>query len=161
MRDPRPSIALYELLEEIGASSDLRGSVSALDLRLRRVLPYNVMAVFLPAANGLIPAYVSAEPGPTGLEMVKQVVETRRPAFSRSMLAVPLDDDAGFVGVLTLYSSQPEVFEAVDLGVLLWIRAEMAQIVRRALAARDFAEELARMAEAIQEASEAAVKQTA
>ena len=174
MRDPRPSEVLYELLEEIGAPRDLCGSFALLDRGLRRVLPFDAMSVFVPGDDRLVPVYGSCGGGVPGIGIAGRVAETGRPAFNRdpqaegeeggvfrSMLAVPLDDDRGFVGVMALYSRDAGGFEAADLGVLLWIRVELARALRRSLAAMRFAEELTRLAEALHEAAATPVKQTA
>ncbi len=173
MRDPRPSAALYDLLEEVGASRDPLSAFSSLDRRLRLVLPYDAMALFTPGAERPMPAYASGPEGPPGVEIAAHVAQTRRPAFNcnphalhrgevyRAMLAVPLEDESGIIGVMALYSLKPGVFEAADLGVLLWIRAELARLLRGPLAAAAFAGELARMEEALSGAESVPVKQSA
>lgn len=147
MPDIRPSAALYDLFQEIGESDGLEPTLAMLDRRLRRLLPFDAMSVSLPRGGRLAPVYASggaslpaAVPG--------QVAQTRRPALNRdpgpadgpgrdarfrSALAIPLDDGAELVGVLALYGVEAEVFQPADLGVLLWIRAELARAVKHAL----------------------------
>jgi diguanylate cyclase (GGDEF)-like protein len=154
MRDNRPSAALYELLEEVGNSTGLDETLGVLDRSLRRLLPFDALAVFLPGEERLALAYVSGgerradcEPEiPIGQAIAGQVAETRRPAFNRdprlepgvdgafrSMMAVPLDDGADVAGVLALYSADAGTFQPADLGVLLWIREDLARAVKHAL----------------------------
>jgi hypothetical protein len=144
MLEPRPSAALYDLLEEIGASGGLDATLGALDERLRRLLRFDVMSVYLPEGGRLARAYSSG--GAAGPPLVAaQVAETRRPAFNcdpgpgssgavrfRSSLAIPLDSGTEMVGVLALYSAESGVFEPADLGALLWIRTELARAVKHA-----------------------------
>jgi diguanylate cyclase (GGDEF)-like protein len=154
MRNNRPSAALYELLEKMGGSNGLDETLGVLDQSLRQLLPFDALAVFLPSEERLTLAYVSGgEPCadcapriPIGQAIAGQVAETRRPAFNRdprlkpeldgefrSMIAVPLDDGAEVAGVLALYSADAGTFRPADLGVLLWIREDLARAVKHAL----------------------------
>jgi diguanylate cyclase (GGDEF)-like protein len=147
MRDNRPSAALYELLEKVGGSNGLAESLAVLDGSLRHLLPFDALAVFLPGEERLTLAYVSGgQRIPLGESIAGQVAETRRPAFNsdprlkpgpegefRSMIAVPLDDGADLAAVLALYSADAGTFEPADLGVLLWIREDLARAVKHAL----------------------------
>jgi hypothetical protein len=49
------------------------------------------------------------------------------------MLAVPLDDGVELAGVLALYGADAGIFQPADLGVLLWIREDLARAVKHAL----------------------------
>jgi diguanylate cyclase (GGDEF)-like protein len=153
MRNYRPSAALYELLEKVGGSNGLDETLGVLDDSLRQLLPFDALAVFLPREERLTLAYVSGgkrrgdckPPNPIGQAIAGQVAETRRPAFNRdpriepgldgefrSMIAVPLDDGADVAGVLALYSADAGTFQPADLGVLLWIREDLARAVKHA-----------------------------
>jgi GGDEF domain-containing protein len=153
MRDNRPSAALYELLADLGACGGLDATLALLDARLRRLLPFDAMVVSLPRPGGLWPVYVS--PSAQGLghgpvdaaarAIAGAVAATRRPAFNRdpapeaggrayrSVLAVPLDDGPDLVAVLGLYSFERGVFLPADLGVLLWMKADLARAINHAL----------------------------
>jgi GGDEF domain-containing protein len=155
----RPSAAFCRLLEEVGRASGLEETCSTLDRRLHELLPFHAMAVFLPSDGSLRPVYTSpgmllpaGSPGPAaGGDNAVPVDATRRPAFPGepqpapaepaavesygSMLAVPLDDGAEVVGVLSLYNQEQNLFSAQDLGVLLWIREDLARALRHALGA--------------------------
>jgi diguanylate cyclase (GGDEF)-like protein len=154
MRNNRPSAALYELLEEVSSSNGLAETLGVLNHSLRRLLPFDALAVFLPREEQLTLAYVSGEEPraacdprvPVGQAIAGQVSETHRPAFNldprlkpglagefRSMIAVPLEDGADMAGVLALYSADVHTFQPADLGVLLWIREDLARAVKHAL----------------------------
>jgi hypothetical protein len=150
----RPSAGLCRLLEDVGGASGLEEACSTLDRRLHELLPFHAMAVYAPVDGRLRPVYGS--PGTAGGEgMAGWVAATRRPAFHRdppcpseepaanqaygSMLAVPLDDGPDLVGVLSLYSRERNAFGPQDLGVLLWIREDLARAVRHALDGREAA----------------------
>ena len=147
MRNNRPSAALYELLAKVGGSNGLAETLDVLEQSLRQVLPFDALAVFLPSEGRLTLVYASGGGAciPMGHAIAGQVAETRRPAFNcdprqapglagefRSMLAVPLDDGAEVMGVLALYSAEAGTFQPDDLGVLLWIREDLARAVKRA-----------------------------
>ena len=153
MRDNRPSAALYQLLVDLSACECLDAALALLDCRLRRLLPFEAMAVFLPDSHGLWPVYESspaAVPGNlTGAgpaqAMAGAVAATRRPAFNRdlageagggvyrSVLAVPIEDGPELAAVLALYSAEHGAFLPEDLGVLLWIRADLARAIKHSL----------------------------
>jgi diguanylate cyclase (GGDEF)-like protein len=147
MRNVRPSAALYELLEKIGGSNGLADTLGVLDQSLRQLLPFDALAVFLPGEERLTLAYASGGDQSVDCHAIAgQVAETRRPAFNRdprpesgvggefrSMIAVPLDDGADVAGVLALYSADACTFQPDDLGVLLWIREDLARAVKHAL----------------------------
>ncbi len=146
MRNNRPSAALYELLEKVGESNGLDETVDVLEESLRQLLPFDALAVFVPDDERLKLAYMSGERRvPAGDAIAGQVAETRRPAFNRdpcpapgadgeyrSMIAVPLDDGADVAGVLALYSAEVRTFQPDDLGILLWIREDLARAVKHA-----------------------------
>jgi diguanylate cyclase (GGDEF)-like protein len=153
MRNNQPSAALYELLADLGACGRLDATLALLDSRLRRLLPLDAMVVFLPQLNGLQPVYVS--PSAAGLgyfpgagaapAFAGAVAATRRPAFNRdpsqqangtqyrSVLAIPLDDGSELAAVLALYSTERGAFLPGDLGVLLWIKADLARVIKHDL----------------------------
>jgi diguanylate cyclase (GGDEF)-like protein len=147
MRNVRPSAALYELLEKIGGSNGLADTLGVLDQSLRQLLPFDALAVFVPGEERLTLAYASGGDQSVDCHAIAgQVAETRRPAFNRdprpepgldgefrSMIAVPLDDGADVAGVLALYSADACTFQPDDLGVLLWIREDLARAVKHAL----------------------------
>jgi diguanylate cyclase (GGDEF)-like protein len=146
MRNKRPSAALYELLEKVSGTSGLDEALDVLDQSLRQLLAFDALAVFLPGEDRLTLAYMSGERRvPAGDAIAGQVAETHRPAFNRdpcpasgadgayrSMIAVPLDDGADMAGVLALYSAEVRTFQPDDLGVLLWIREDLARAVKHA-----------------------------
>jgi len=142
------------LLEEVGGSTGLIETLDVLDDSLRRLFPFDSMSVFLPQEERLTLAYSSGGERPAdcrprlpiGQAIAGQVSQTHRPAFNRdprlkpaldgefrSMIAVPLDDGSEVAGVLAFYSADVCTFQPADLGVLLWIREDLARAVKHAL----------------------------
>ena len=135
MRDNRPSPAVYELLEEVGRAADTRELLCTLGERLGAVLAFDALRVYRPSDSA-----------PVG--EIRRAGETRRPVFSRgartgspaspgfrSMLAAPLEDGEGVAGVLAIYSFEAAAFSPEDLGAVLWIRADLARALRKAMRA--------------------------
>ncbi len=138
MRDNRPSAALCTLLEEVGRAADLGELLWTLDRRLGALLAFDAIRIFRPGESD-----AAGE--------IRRVAGTRRPAFNRdprrlpppapvyrSMLAAPLEDGDGVVGVLALYSLRAAAFSPEDLGAVLWIRAELARAIRKAMRAEEW-----------------------
>ncbi len=152
MRENQPSAVVYELLADLGACVGLDATLALLDSGLRRLLPFDAMVVFLPRQDGLFPAYTSpsahgsCHPRKNGAAaLAGTIAAMRRPVFHsnsaqesggepyRSVLAVPLDDGPELAAVLALYALEHGVFQPEDLGVLLWMRADLARAIRHAL----------------------------
>ena len=118
---------LYELTGEPGNSLNLHETLAVLDSRLRRLIPYDAMAVYVCRQDRLIPRYVSGENMrlfsalriPVGQGLSGWVAATGKPLINgnpsvepgylndlskfsslRSALAVPLENAAGITGVL-------------------------------------------------------------
>jgi hypothetical protein len=53
--------ALFELTQDLGNSLNLRETLSVLDSRLKRLIPYDAMAVYVVKGDRLAPAYVNGE----------------------------------------------------------------------------------------------------
>ncbi|HEY6252091.1 MAG TPA: HD domain-containing phosphohydrolase [Candidatus Angelobacter sp.] len=120
-------------------------TVSAAAVRLRHLIPFDAIAVFVLSNDVLIPNFIlgenmrqlSALRVPSGEGLVGWVAETGNsivngnptvePGYTRQMqasvvlrsaLAVPLQDGGRVVGVLALYRLEPEAFTSVHLGFL-------------------------------------------
>jgi GAF domain-containing protein len=139
MRDNRPSAALCTLLEEVGRAADLRELLCALERRLGALLAFDAIRIYRPGESD-----AAGE--------IRRGAGASRPAFSRdprrlpppapvfrSMLAAPLEDGDGVVGVLALYSVRAAAFSPEDLGALLWIRADLTRAIRKAMRAEEWA----------------------
>ncbi len=140
--DPLSSIAaatqeaqmLYELTQDLGNSLSLQEALAFVGVRLKRLIPYETIAVYIRRDEKLIPEYVSGEnlrlftslEIPLGQGLSGWVAENNKPLLNgnpsveagylndptkystlRSALAVPLNGVNGLLGVLALYRGGP------------------------------------------------------
>ena len=151
---------LYELTQDLGNSLNLHETLSVLDSRLRGLIPYDAIAVYVLQDDRLVPQYVNGENSrlfsslqiPVGQGLSGWVAETGKPIINgnpsvepgylnnptkfsnlRSALAVPLENAIGITGVLTLYHLDPEVFTKDHLRVLLAIKPKISLTIENAL----------------------------
>lgn len=152
--------ALFELTQDLGTSLSLDETLSVLAVRLRRMVPYDSMAIYVQREGRLSPVYVTGENCrlfsaldiPVGQGLSGWVAETHKPIINgnpavepgyhsdatrfstlRSALAVPLEGVNGTVGVLTLYQSEKDAFTRDHLRILLAISGKVALSVENAL----------------------------
>jgi len=151
---------MFELSQDLGNSLRLGETLSVLSMRLRKMIPYDSMAVFLLKEGRLLPELVSGDnfrllsslnigmgEGLCGwvAEKLKPIIngnpETEAgyvsdPAKStalRSILAVPLEGLNGVVGVLAMYRTDRDAFSADHLRILLAVSSKIALSVENAL----------------------------
>jgi diguanylate cyclase (GGDEF)-like protein/putative nucleotidyltransferase with HDIG domain len=152
--------AMFELSQDLGNSLSLSQTLNALSTLLRKMVPYNSMAVFLLKDGRLVPelatgdnsnALLSLKIG-LGEGLCGWVAEKRKPILNgnpeaemgydsdavsaaplRSALAVPLEGLNGVVGVLALYRADRDAFSADHLRILLAINSKIALSVENAL----------------------------
>jgi diguanylate cyclase (GGDEF)-like protein/putative nucleotidyltransferase with HDIG domain len=151
---------LYELTQDLGNSLNLHETLSVLDSRLHRLIPYDAIAVYVCKGDRLIPRYVSGENSrlfsaleiPIGEGLSGWVAETSRPIVSgnpsvefghlndpnkfttlRSALAVPLENAVGLTGVLTLYHLNKDAFTKDHLRVLLALKPKVSLTIENAM----------------------------
>jgi diguanylate cyclase (GGDEF)-like protein/putative nucleotidyltransferase with HDIG domain len=151
---------LFELTRDLGNSLSLDETLSVVAARLKRMVPYNAIAVYVCKGDKLIPEYVTGENFrffssleiPIGDGLSGWVAENKKailngnpsvesgslkdPArFStlRSGLAVPLEGVSGIVGVLTLYRAEKDAFSRDHLRILLAISSKISLSVENAL----------------------------
>ncbi len=151
---------MFELSQDLGNSLSLGETLSVLSVRLRKLVPYDSMAVFLVKDGRLVPELVSGDNFrllsslniKVGEGICGWVAENRKPIVNgdpaieagyapdpekfttqRSVLAVPLDGLNGVVGVLAMYRSERDAFAADHLRILLAISAKIALSVENAL----------------------------
>jgi len=151
---------LYELTRGLGNSLNLHETLSVLDSRLRRLIPYDAIAVYARQEDWLIPQYVNGENLrlfstqriPVGTGLSGWVADTGEPIINgnpsvepsylndpskfstlRSALAIPLENAAGITGVLTLYHLGADAFTKDHLRVLLALKPKVSLIVENAL----------------------------
>jgi diguanylate cyclase (GGDEF)-like protein/putative nucleotidyltransferase with HDIG domain len=152
--------ALYELTQDLGSSLNLHETLSVLDSRLQRLIPYDTIAVYVLREDCLIPEYVNGENFrllsslqiPTGQGLSGWVAETGKPIVNgnpavepgylndpskfsnlRSALAVPLENAVGVIGVLTLYHLGRDAFTRDHLRVLLAINPKISLTIENSL----------------------------
>ena len=151
---------MFELSQDLGNSLSLGETLSVLSVRLRKLVPYDSMAVFLLKDGRLVPELVSGDNFrllsslniKVGDGICGWVAENRKPIVNgdpaieagyapdpakfttqRSVLAVPLDGLSGVVGVLAMYRSERDAFAADHLRILLAISSKIALSVENAL----------------------------
>lgn len=151
---------LFELTHNLGTSLSLDDTLSMLSVRLKRIIPYDAMAVYLKKEQVLEPVFVVGENArlfaslriPLGQGLSGWVAETGREILNgnpsvepgylndatkystlQSALAVPLEGLNGIVGVLTLYRADRNAFSRDHMRVLLAVSSKLALAVENAL----------------------------
>jgi diguanylate cyclase (GGDEF)-like protein/putative nucleotidyltransferase with HDIG domain len=151
---------LFELTHELGNSLSLDETLSVLALRLKRMCPYDCVAIYICRGTKLVPEYVngdnfhlfSALEIPIGEGLSGWVAENRKPIVNgnpsvepgylndvdkfstmNSALAVPLEGLEGVVGVLTLYHAAKDAFTRDHLRILLAVTHKIALSIENAL----------------------------
>jgi len=151
---------MFELSQDLGNSLSLGETLSVLSIRLRRLVPYDSMVVFLLKDGRLVPELVSGDNFrllsslriKLGEGLCGWVAENRKPIVNgnpevesgyvvdpekfttqRSALAVPLDGLNGVVGVLAMYRAERDAFTADHLRILLAVSSKIALSIENAL----------------------------
>jgi diguanylate cyclase (GGDEF)-like protein/putative nucleotidyltransferase with HDIG domain len=171
MVDPLSSIAaatqeaqmLYELTQDLGNSLGLQEALAFVGVRMKRLIPYETIAVYIRRDEKLIPEYVSGEnlrlftslEIPLGQGLSGWVAENNKPLLNgspsveagylndptkystlRSALAVPLSGVNGILGVMALYRADRDAFSKENLRILLAISSKVALAIENALTHR-------------------------
>ncbi|MGH9788526.1 MAG: HD domain-containing phosphohydrolase [Candidatus Acidiferrales bacterium] len=143
---------LFELSQTLGNSLSLDETLSVLAIRLRHLIPYDAIAIYVRKGDCLIPEYVSGGNFrqlsslrvPWGQGVSGWVAKNRKPIVNgnpamepgysidpdsfgslHSALAVPLEGLVGVVGVLTLYHNNSDAFTRDHLRVLMAISSKL------------------------------------
>jgi len=151
---------LFELTQDLGSSLSLDETLSVVAARLKRLIPYDAIAVYVAREGRLIPEYVNGESFrhlsslqiPVGQGLSGWVAQTGRsilngnPAVEsgylddpskfttlRSAVSVPLAGLNSTVGVLTLYRMEKDAFSSDHLRVLLAIASKVSLAVENAI----------------------------
>ena len=151
---------LYELSNDLGNSLSLDQTFSVLDARLKRMIPYDVMCIYVVRNEKLVPEYVQGVDFqffasleiPVGQGLSGWVAENAKPIINgdpsvepgylndrsnmrimRSGLSIPLEGVNGLIGVLTLYSSKRDAFSRDHLRVVLAISSKASLAIENAL----------------------------
>jgi diguanylate cyclase (GGDEF)-like protein/putative nucleotidyltransferase with HDIG domain len=167
-QDPLISIAaarqevqtLYELTQDLGNSLSLSETLSVVGVRLKRLIAYDSIAVYIRRDQRLIPEYVNGENFklfssleiPVGEGLSGWVAENGKPMLNgnpsveagylndpqkfstlRSALAVPLAGVNGTIGVMTLYRQERDAFSTDNLRILLAVSFKVSMAIDNAL----------------------------
>src|SRR5579862_4622437 len=151
---------MFELSQDLGVSLSLSETLSVLSMRLRRMIPYDSIAVFVNRNGWLLPELVSGEnfrilsslkirvgeglcgwvaenckPIVNGNPQVEAgyVVEPGKHTTLQSALVVPLEGLNGVVGVLAMYQANRDAFRPDHLRILLAVASKVALSVENAL----------------------------
>jgi diguanylate cyclase (GGDEF)-like protein/putative nucleotidyltransferase with HDIG domain len=151
---------MFELSQDLGVSLSLSETLSVLSMRLRRMIPYDSIAVFVNRNGWLLPELVSGEnfrmlsslkirvgeglcgwvaenckPIVNGNPQVEAgyVVDPGKHTTLQSALVVPLEGLNGVVGVLAMYHANRDAFTPDHLRILLAVGSKVALSVENAL----------------------------
>jgi len=151
---------LFELSHDLGNSLSLDETLSLLSVRLKKLVPYDSVAIYMCRGGKLVPQYVSGDNFrlfsaleiPMGEGVSGWVAQHRKPIVNgnpsvepgylndetkfstlRSALAVPLEGMSGVVGVLALYKAERDAFTNDHLRVLLAIGSKVGICIENAL----------------------------
>ncbi|HVN06713.1 MAG TPA: diguanylate cyclase [Bryobacteraceae bacterium] len=151
---------LFELVQELGNSLSLDETLSVVAVRLKKIVPYDAIAIYVREGKKLIPRYVNGDdfrffsslqiavgeglsgwvaenrkPIVNGNPAVESGNQTHPARFStlRSALAVPLEGASGVIGVMTLYRADSDAFSRDHLRILQAISSKVSLAVENAL----------------------------
>jgi len=151
---------LFELTQDLGNSLSLDETLSVVSMRLKKMVPYDAIAVYICRGKVLIPHYVNGENYrlfssleiPVGEGISGWVAENRKSILNgnpsveagylndvskfstlRSALAVPLEGVSGVIGALTLYRADKDAFSRDHLRILLAITSKVSLAIENAL----------------------------
>jgi len=152
--------ALFELSHDLGTSLSLDDTLSMLSVRLKRLVPYDSMAVYLMKGEFMVPVFVSGDNFrlfsslniPVGQGLSGWVGQNNKPILNgnpsvepgylndpmkystlRSALAVPLEGASSVVAVMALYRARPDAFTKDHLRILLAIGSKLGFTIENAL----------------------------
>ncbi len=152
--------AMFELSQDLGVSLSLSETLSLLSMRLRKMIPYDSIAVFVNRNGWLLPELVSGEnfrmlsslkirvgegvcgwvaenckPIVNGNPQVEAgyIIDPEKHTTLQSAIAVPLEGLNGVVGVLAMYQVNRDAFTPDHLRILLAVASKVALSVENAL----------------------------
>jgi len=151
---------LFEFTQELGTSLSLDETLSVVATRMKRLVPYDAIAVWVCREGRLIPEYVNGEGFrflsslqiPVGQGLSGWVAQTGRTVLNgnpavesgylddptkfttlRSAVAVPLPGMNGTLGVMTLYQTDRDAFSSDHVRVLQAVSAKVSLAMDNAL----------------------------
>jgi diguanylate cyclase (GGDEF)-like protein/putative nucleotidyltransferase with HDIG domain len=152
--------SLFELSQDLGASLSLGETLSVFSVKIKPMVPYDAISIYIRHGNELVPEYVSGDNYrlfaslriPVGDGLSGWVAQNRKPIINgnpavepgymndpakfttlRSALAVPLQGVGGVVGVLAVYRAERDAFTSDHLRILLAVSGKMALAIENAL----------------------------
>lgn len=152
--------ALFELSQDLGASLSLGETLSVFSVKLKPMVPYDAIAIYILRDGALVPEFVNGDNYrlfsslriPLGQGLSGWVAQNRKPIINgnpsvepgylndpskfstlSSALAVPLEGVSGVIGVLALYRSDRDAFTSDHLRILLAVSSKMALSIENAL----------------------------
>src|SRR5580658_3044946 len=152
--------SLFELSQDLGASLSLKETLSVFSVKLKPMVPYDAIAIYIKREAELVPEYVNGDNYrlfsslriPLGQGLSGWVAHNRKPIINgnpsvepgylndpskfstlRSALAVPLEGVSGVIGVLALYRGERDAFTTDHLRILLAVSSKMALSIENAL----------------------------
>jgi diguanylate cyclase (GGDEF)-like protein/putative nucleotidyltransferase with HDIG domain len=152
--------SLFELSQDMGASLSLGETLSVFSVKLKPMVPYDAIAIYVQRDNELVPEYVNGDNYrlfnslriPLGQGLSGWVAQNKKPIVNgnpsvepgylndpskfstlRSALAVPLEGVSGVIGVLALYRAERDAFTSDNLRILLAVSSKMALSIENAL----------------------------
>jgi diguanylate cyclase (GGDEF)-like protein len=152
--------SLFELSQDLGASLSLIETLSVFSVKLKPMVPYDAIAIYIKREEELVPEYVNGDNYrlfsslriPLGQGLSGWVAHNRKPIINgnpsvepgylndptkfstlRSALAVPLEGVSGVIGVLALYRAERDGFTTDHLRILLAVSGKMALSIENAL----------------------------
>ena len=155
---------LFEITRDMGNSLSLEATVSILAAGLRRLVPYDGIALYLKHGDEVHCGHAAGEDArlfsqlqiPLGQGLSGWVVENQKPIVNgnpavepgylndprkftrmRSALAVPLEGVNGVIGALTLYDSAKDSFTKEHLRVVLAISSKLGMTIENSLKYRE------------------------
>jgi diguanylate cyclase (GGDEF)-like protein/putative nucleotidyltransferase with HDIG domain len=152
--------SLFELSQNLGASLSLGETLSVFSVKLKPMVPYDAIAIYILRDGVLFPEYVSGDNYrlfsslriPLGDGLSGWVAQHRKPIVNgnpsvepgylndpgkfstlRSTLALPLEGVSEVIGVLALYRAERDAFTSDHLRILLAVSGKMALTIENAL----------------------------
>src|ERR1039457_2469054 len=152
--------SLFELSQDLGASLSLGETLSVFSVKLKPMVPYDAIAIYIRRGDELIPEYVNGDNYrllaslriPMGDGLSGWVAQNKKPIVNgnpsvepgylndpakfstlRSALALPLEGVTGVIGVLALYRAERDAFTSDHLRILLAVSGKMALAIENAL----------------------------
>jgi diguanylate cyclase (GGDEF)-like protein/putative nucleotidyltransferase with HDIG domain len=152
--------SLFELSQDLGASLSLGETLSVFSVKLKPMVPYDAIAIYIRRGDELIPEYVNGDNYrlfaslriPMGDGLSGWVAQNKKPIVNgnpsvepgylndpdkfstlRSALALPLEGVSGVIGVLALYRAERDAFTSDHLRILLAVTGKMALAIENAV----------------------------